>query len=308
MIALERNNKGPKRSLQDHIDDVEAVQFSDDGKLLLSASSDCTARIWKTQAGRPAVQYRTLQHDEPISCVSCTSTKNSRGQCYVATAGARGQLSVWAVSLDQSVLGSGGAARNSLPHKVIDCHDDAVWSCAFNPTRDDVVATASSDGTVRTWDWNRGEEIAIYEGHMGWVTSCGYNRDASLLCSTSRDQSVRVWDAFRPGSQVVELWGHDSWVSAAAFTPTSESLFSASHDKTVRQWDLASGQEVAKLHGHEASVTALAISGDGEMMATTSWDGTCRQGMDEPSHEAVEQCQPNPHPSPQTSHPTLAPC
>lgn len=192
-----------------HIDDISAISFSEDGKLLLSSSTDSTAKLWKTQSGKPAVLCRTLDHPEAVSCISCSPIEHGWRTCKIATAGGDGKLRIWDFSLDSTLGGANGATKMDPPIKEIPCHDDVMWCCAFNPINENNVSTCSSDGTVKTWDITTGECVATYEGHEGWVTAVSYNRGATLLCSVSKDKSVRLWDAARPGRQVMELWGHE---------------------------------------------------------------------------------------------------
>jgi WD40 repeat protein len=203
----DENNRGDP--LGPHIDDITAISFSEDGKVLLSSSSDTTAKLWKTQSGKPAVLCRTLDHAEAISCIACSPIEHGWRTCKVATVGGDGRLRIWNFSLDSQLGGPGGNNPDDPPIKDIACHDDVVWACQFNPLDETKVSTASSDCTVKTWDITTGECVATYTGHLSWVTSVAYNHGATLLCSASKDCSVRLWDVAKNGRQVMELWGHE---------------------------------------------------------------------------------------------------
>jgi WD40 repeat protein len=51
------------RILSGHTDNVYAVAFSPDGKVIVSASGDNTAILWDLPGGRPRA---TLEHDAPV--------------------------------------------------------------------------------------------------------------------------------------------------------------------------------------------------------------------------------------------------
>ena len=57
-----------------------------------------------------------------------------------------------------------------------------------------MVASGSSDNTVRLWDAVTGEEQATLTGHMASVTSVVFSSDGSMVASGSEDYKVQLWD------------------------------------------------------------------------------------------------------------------
>ena len=72
-------------------------------------------------------------------------------------------------------------------------HSDWVWAVAFS--RDgQLLASASTDRTVRLWNPATGEQTQRLEGHGGPVWAVAFSRDGQLLASASNDRTVRLWN------------------------------------------------------------------------------------------------------------------
>jgi WD40 repeat protein len=56
-----------------------------------------------------------------------------------------------------------------------------------------LLATASTDGTVRLWDPRTGEQQLVLRGHNGLVGSVAFSPDGSRLATVSADGTVRIW-------------------------------------------------------------------------------------------------------------------
>eukprot|EP00961_Rhodomonas_salina_P075947 1019410-Rhodomonas_salina.2 len=147
-----------------HHDDVTAISFSADAAILLSSCTDTTAKAWKTSSGGPATLTRTFVHPEPVSCISCSPIETCWTTCKVATVSGDGKLRIW------NYVRSSSCTDTDQPGKVIACHDAVVWSCAFNPQKENQVSTASSDGMVKSWDIAhckiRGAPFLGFVGHV----------------------------------------------------------------------------------------------------------------------------------------------
>jgi WD40 repeat protein len=164
---------------------------------------------------------------------------------------------------------------NVTPLITFTDHTAGVNAVAFSPT-ENLLASASSDKTIRLWDLTTGKAIATLIGHGGAVTSLAFEAGGRYLISGSRDRTVRVWDVgARNTEAVILLTGPTNLVQSVAITPDSKFIAAGSGDKTVRVWNLDFPREVAlsTLSGHTARVRNIAYSPDGQYLASGDDEG-----------------------------------
>jgi WD40 repeat protein len=156
------------------------------------------------------------------------------------------------------------------------------------------IAVGGGDGVIRVWDnfilrsrlteddylldlsdSSPHTELYVLTAHDGGITNIAFSRDGSLLASSSRDGTAKVWD-LEAGKEMYSFEGHSDIVQAVAFSPDGTQLATASDDHTAKIWDLISGEEITTLSGHTAQVLDMVFNFDGSRVATSSTDGTAK--------------------------------
>ncbi|MFE1592363.1 AAA family ATPase, partial [Nocardia sp. NPDC058705] len=158
------------------------------------------------------------------------------------------------------------ALRNVTPHRVLAHTSDvyAVSAVAF-PDGRILLATGSSDDTVRLWDpvtgHPHGTPLTGHTDRVSAVAAVVLPDGRTLLASGSNDRTVRLWDPVTSHPHGAPMTGHTDWVTAvtAVALPDGRTLLAtSSRDGTVRLWDpVTSHPHGAPMTGHTDWVTAV---------------------------------------------------
>jgi WD40 repeat protein len=141
-----------------------------------------------------------------------------------------------------------------------------------------LLATGSSDGTVKLWDAATWREQATLSASAGEIRSVAFAPDGKTLAAGTRYGKVVLWNV-DARQESVRLAGHAGDVWAVAFSPDGKTLASGDGDWNqpghVKLWDVATWRERDTCQ-HTGEVLCLAFALDGKTLAAGSWDKTIR--------------------------------
>ncbi len=256
---------------------VLSAAFSPDGKRIVTASDDNTARLWDAATGE-AIGAPLRGHNERVLCAAF-SPDGKR----IVTASMDGTARIWDAEtgkqvgppLTTSEEGESRTPFNDRHNRDIIKH--SMFSAAFSPDSKRIV-TASVDKTVRLWDAETGEPIgAPLRGHDDAVNSAAFSPDGKRIVTASKDGTARLWNSEIDRPTNLPLTGHEDAVNSAAFSSDGKKIVTASEDETARIWDAVSGEPIGTpLRGHFLRVFSAAFSPSGRRVVTASGDGTTR--------------------------------
>lgn len=153
-------------------------------------------------------------------------------------------------------------------------HDSRVMTVAASPDGK-IIASGSSDRTVRLWNTDTFEHLATLPGHESVVYAVAFSPDGKVIASGSSDKTIKLWDV-ETKEIIATLEGHKGDVLAVAFSPDGNTLASASKDDTIALWDLETNEAITTLKGHKRDVLTVAFSPDGKTLASGAQDNTVK--------------------------------
>lgn len=161
---------------------INAAAFSPDGRRILTASADKTARLWDARTGAPVGE--PMRHEDEV-VAAAFSPDGAR----IATASKDRTARLW----DAATLKPVGEPMR---------HEHPLDRVAFNSTGTRIVTECVDAGLVRLWDGATGTPVGEAMPHNDWgaeeITTTSrpatFSADGKLL-TTMEGGSPRNWDA-----------------------------------------------------------------------------------------------------------------
>jgi WD40 repeat protein len=149
-----------------------SVSFSLDGKRIVTASFDRTAKVWDADTGQELLTLKG--HTDPVLSVTF-SPDGTR----IVTGGWDTTVKVWDAAKGQELLTLKG-------------HTNRVASVAFRLDGKRLV-TGSLDTTAKVWDADNGQETLVLKGHTDPVVSTAFSPDGKRAFAWDMQNKVLAW-------------------------------------------------------------------------------------------------------------------
>ena len=241
-----------------HDGSVEDACFSADGAIVLTASSDGTARLWSASEGEPL--EAPFRH--PARVASCAL--DPRGELVLTVCG-DGKARIFR-------RGSGE------PPRVLASERGAVVCAAFDPDGDR-VACGTDAAAIDVWDARTGErklEIAFPRAGAApaGAESVAFDPRGGTLAAACADQRVRFWDASTGQTASPDV----AFIARRiAYGPDGSTLLATGRFGGGAAGMIRVGETRARVLAavaHTASVVGGALDRDGKLVLTFARDGS----------------------------------
>jgi len=254
------------RRLDGHTSTVTCVDFSPDGRKLVTGSFDTALLIWDVKTGEQLARLDGHKH-------FVRGARFSPDGRSVASVGWDRCAMIWDAAT--------GERRTTLQHEA-----PYLYAVAWKPDGR-VVATGGSqqNADIRLWSVESGKPVKVLKGSGERVRSLVFSPNGRMLYSAGEGKVIRVWDVAQ-AMNLESLSGHRLGVEELALSPNGAVLASASRDGTVRLWDTTRRAPLATLRGHKGEVRSVCFHPDGIHLASADENGTILV-WDMRSHEPV---------------------
>ena len=155
-----------------HTDEIYSLQYSPNGRYLVSSSEDSTIKIWNAY-DYSLIKIITTQKPE----VAVIFTPDSKQ----LVAGGKDSLVKF---LD---IATGNVVKTLKRHKA------TVTGLAFLPSNDQFLFSCGSDSMIYKWDLDKGEMDRWYK-EKGKVMGVWVSNNGKYMSSLSTDTMMNVWD------------------------------------------------------------------------------------------------------------------
>lgn len=265
--TIERQLYPEVRRFEGHSDAVTSVAFSPDGRLILSGSQDCTARLWETASGK---ELRRFKH--PGTVRSVVFSPDGR---KALTAGGDDWVRLWDVSTGRELRRFEG--------------EQCEMTCAaFSPDGRRILSGGCCGG-LRMWETGSGKNLRDFQqaDFSVQVLCIAFSPDGRRVISGGSDELVRVWDV-EGGKELCRLATHrcrngigchTTDVTSVAISPDGRLALSAGDhgNPSLRGWELECGKEQRRF-GCSGPVYGVAFSPDGRLALTGGGHTEVAQG------------------------------
>ncbi|MBI5403743.1 MAG: caspase family protein [Ignavibacteriae bacterium] len=271
-----------------HGGNINDVTFSPDRKLVLSASSDWTLKLWETATGRLVRTF--VGHDEKVNSVCFSPDGN------LAVSGSEDKTAIlWEVmtgkilkkfengenpvsSVSFSPDGKIFASSNSYNImffnvssgeliRTLTGHTSAISRIRFSPDGKSLISSANRE--LKLWDVQTGELKKDFEKNSYGYLSPSFSPDGKFIVTGGGDRIIRIRD-IESGKIIKSFEGHESRVTAAVFTPDGSRVLTGSDDSKIILWDINSGEKIISFDAHNDDIRAISFSFDGQYVISCS--------------------------------------
>lgn len=274
-VDAARKNQEPETFIQvGHTSEINAVEFSPDGRFILTGGDDDTIKLWEAQSSR---LIRTFKDNDNVVFISFLPGGDS-----FFSVNDKSNICIWKIKTGEKLheFSLGDFSISSVDTVT---YDGKRLRAIVGLRLYEADVMAGTIGTII--ERPKSAPVTGYLG-FGFGFRNAVGKDGRLMLSSVRDtpnenlmkskhKTMMLWE-ISTGRILSTLSGHSDIIDTMALTDDHRYALSGSRDKTVRLWDLRRGQAAAVFTGHQHSIEAVALSPDQKYVLSGSRDQTMK--------------------------------
>lgn len=264
-----------------HTDILNAIDVSNDGKWIATASKDNEARLWKWNEETEDFESFARFQGHAGSVTAISLSKSSDEPKFLITGSNDLTIKKWKIPNSQdSVVKTSEFTRRA--------HDKDINSIDVAPN-DEFFATASYDKLAKIWQVETGETVGVLKGHKRGLWDINFYKFDKLVVTGSGDKTIKVWSLLDFTCKKT-LEGHTNSVQRVKFfNKDHPQLLSCGADGLVKIWDYKLGEIIKSLDNHDQRIWTMDVKNDGEEFVTADADGKVSQWKDNTDEEIKQR-------------------
>ena len=204
--------------LKGHLDTVDAVAVSPDGKWIATGSFDKTIKLWDAATAKEARTYSGPQGHQGQVLAVAFSPKSD----MLASGGADNTAKVWDIP-------------TSTPAKTFALTGAVTKVAVANDGK--TFAAAGADGTIKLFPQGEDKGALDLKGHAGPVVAVGFTGNGQALVSIGADHTVRVWNPAN-GQPIAAFGAGSADLVGVAVNPNNAAAYTVGADGVLKFWTL----------------------------------------------------------------------
>jgi len=210
------------------------MDWLDKDTLASAGYEDQTIKLWSPTTGQTKITIQTNQYVDSLKLLNTN--------IHLAAGLGNGDINIY--NKNDGNLVSSLKGHSSYVRDLVQISDD-------------LLASSSTDQTVRLWNLTTNTCKFILTGHTESVYSLK-QINPSILASGSVDETIKLWDT-TSGQLIRTLMGHSNAILWSVDLLNSQTLVSGSWDQCIKVWNWSTGECLSTIQTAGSDIRSMAV-------------------------------------------------